>query len=133
MKTMNRRAPIIVGVVAIAIVVAVVGLLFSSARGPHFVSGISVVNQTAYPYDVDASKEAGDGWTSVGTVGPKATERFQDVVDQGDHWVLRFSYAGQTAGELMLSRGDLVQRHWRIEVPAQFAEKLRAFGINPPP
>jgi hypothetical protein len=119
--------------IAVAVVVAVVGLLLMSTRGPRFVSAVSVVNPTAYQYDVDASSGGSDGWTSVGTVGPKATERFQDVVDHGDRWVVRFSYAAQTAGEMKLTRAELARAHWRVEIPAAFGDKLHSVGINPPP
>lgn len=133
-----RRAPpirksAVIPLLLALLVAAVVGLLFMTTRGPHFVSRLSVVNPTAYQFDVDATNGNHKAWTSVGVVGPRTTEGFQDVVDQGDRWTLRFTYAGQPAGELSVSRQDLARDQWRVEVPVAFGEKLRAAGVNPPP
>lgn len=121
--------------VAAAVVVVAIALFIvvSLTGGPKFVSRLTVVNQTAYDLQVDATDAGHHGWTAIGTAGRSGTSSFQDVVDQGDTWILRFTYAGQTAGELRFTHQELVGAQWRVTVPASFGEALRGAGTTPPP
>src|SRR4051812_31268201 len=116
----NKRRRALVYILAAVAAAGIVLVLVATSGGPKFMSRVTVVNPTAYDLDVDVAGAAGDGWTGVGTVERTGTETFQDVVDQGDTWILRFSYAGKAAGEVRTSSQDLARAHWRIEVPPTF-------------
>jgi hypothetical protein len=122
------------GLAAAAVVAAGVAFaVIAAMRGPHFVHRVTVVNPTAYDLDVDATGAGRHGWVGVGTVRHGGSEAFQDVIDQGATWILRFSYGGQLAGELRFNRQELVRAGWRVTVPASFADPLVAAHISPPP
>ena len=70
-----------------------------------------------------ARDERRDGW--------RCHHGTQDVVDQRDTWVFRFSYAGKNAGEISVPRSQLAGNGWRVVVPDQVAQNLRADGILP--
>jgi hypothetical protein len=126
----RRYALVAAAVLAVAVVLVVV---MSLTAGPKFVSRLTIVNPTAYDLQVDATDGWRHGWTAVGTAGRGGTDSFQDVVDQGDTWIMRFSYGGNTAGELRFTRPELAGLQWRVTVPASFGETLRAAGTTPPP
>lgn len=48
-----------------------------------------------------------------------------EVLDQGDTWIFRFTYAGQSA-ENQVGRDQLDQDEWQVIVPDQLADRLRA-------
>jgi hypothetical protein len=116
-------------VVAGGILLAVV----AARSGPHFVPRLTVVNATAYDLDVDITDGGRHGWVGIGTVRHDGSEAFQEVLDQGTAWILRFSYGGGVAGELRLGRQALVSARWTVNVPPSFAASLEAAQIRPPP
>ena len=131
-RTERWKRPALVAAAILVVAIALV-IVVSLTSGPKFVSNLTVVNPTAYDLQVDATNGARHSWTAVGTSTRGATDSFQDVVDQGDTWILRFTYAGKTAGELRLSHQELAGAKWRVTVPASFGEALRATGTTPPP
>jgi hypothetical protein len=126
-----KRPALVAG--ALLVVAIALFIVVSLTSGPKFVSQLTVVNPTAYDLQVDATDGGHHGWTALGTAGRSGTDSFQDVVDQGDTWILRFSYGGQTAGELRFTHQELAGAQWRVAVPASFGEALRGGGTTPPP
>jgi hypothetical protein len=53
------------------------------------------------------------------------------VIDQGEQWVFRFTYGGVDGGELVVPRTELEASGWKVTVPQQFAERMRAAGVGP--
>ena len=119
------------GVVLVVAVMLAVGLWL--ARGPKFVDHIRVANPSGYDLNVDVTGAAHDGWLPISVATGGSTTTTRDVIDQRDTWIFRFSYAGNPAGQVSVSRSDLAKRGWRIEVPQGVAERLRAAGIQPGP
>jgi len=113
--------------------VAVGTLLFgvSLLELPHLVPRLTVVNDTDYQVEIEVSGPARDGWVDLGAVNPKSQKASEETFDQGRDWVFRFSYGGQDAGELSLSRSALVAERWKITVPPAVAERLGGAGIEP--
>lgn len=66
---------------------------------------------------------------AVGTVQRATTSTFEEIVDQGDAWIFRFSTQGEDSGELQVARQQLERDGWRIRVPAEVGEQLAVEGV----
>jgi hypothetical protein len=119
------------GVVLAAAGMLALGLLL--ARGPDFVDHVRVTNDSGYDLNVDVTGAERDGWLPISVATGGSTTTTKDVVDQRDTWIFRFSYAGNRAGEVSVSRTDLERRGWSVVVPPAVATRLRAEGILPGP
>jgi hypothetical protein len=121
-----------VGIVVALAVMLGAGLWL--ARGPDFVNRVSVTNNSGYDLNVDVTGGDHDGWTAISVAtGGGSTTTTQDVVDQEDTWVFRFSYAGRNAGEVSVPRSQLAKNGWHVVVPRQVAQNLGDAGILPGP
>lgn len=100
--------------------------------GVSFVERIAFVNETDYSANVDVRGEDG-GWLGITTVQPHETREVGMVIDQGDRWTFRFAYGGHDSVEVEISKKELIDAGWRVEVPTELEEKLRAAGVAPPP
>jgi hypothetical protein len=120
----------IVGVgVAVLVFAAIIGGLAWAVRSPTYVARVEITNDTAYSVNVDL---AGDrGRVGLGTVPAGDRLDLVDVIDQGDPWVFEFTYAGQSAGEVTISRADLEAADWKIEVPPGVQTTLEREGLAP--
>ena len=91
---------------------------------------ITIENPLPYLINVEVTGVRRDGWFDLGAVGREQTKVVQEVVDQGDKWVFRFSYGGVEGGELLMGRHDLANAGWKITVPAAVADRLRDAGLS---
>lgn len=91
---------------------------------------VTVENPSPYIINIEVTSAKRDGWFDVGSVRRENRRTFEQTPDPGDQWVFRFSYGGVDAGELTVSRDQLAQDGWRIVVPAEAAERLRAAGLS---
>jgi hypothetical protein len=109
---------------------AVVALLVAASglRLPAHVDQIMIDNPHDWPAHIQVTDKGRDGWVGVGTVGRETKHGFLEIVDQGEVWIFRFSYAGE-AVELRVSGAQLEDDDWRVTVPDEFAETLRARGV----
>ena len=117
--------------VAGAAVLAMVAFLLAEARTPSYVAALTVVNPHQWDVGVEVTGAQRDGWLGMGTVDRTASHGFAQVIDQGKHWVFRFSYAGVDGGELVVPRSELEASGWKVTVPEHFAERMRAAGVGP--
>lgn len=120
-----RRLPdwaIILGAAAAAVLV--VALL---VRVPATVGAITITNTTPYQLTVDARPAPGASGVRLGTVPRDGSSTFRQVIDQGDEWVLSFSYAGQSGGDVTVSRQEL-EEGWTV--PASVGDALRGEGLQ---
>lgn len=99
---------------------------------PDHVDQISVDNPHPWPVHVAASQPGGGGWAGVGPVDQGDERTFQTVIDQGDQWVFRFSYAGHHT-DLRVTRARLEGDSWHVTVPDDLAHQLRDAGIPEAP
>jgi hypothetical protein len=93
--------------------------VFALVRDADFVDRVTIVNPTERALDVDVSGSAHRGWTGLATVEPRSTTDVEQVVDQGRHWVFRFTDAGAPVGEVRVSRDRLAHDGWRVRAPSR--------------
>ena len=97
------------------------------------VDSITIVNDTAYPAEAEVTGEDRNGWLNLTLAQQGAETTVEEVIDQGETWIFRFDYIGKHEEEVEISRQELEQNDWTIEVPPSFEQRLRALGILPPP
>jgi hypothetical protein len=119
---------LIVGAVAIVLTLAVLPAL----RVGSFVHEVRIANPSEFDVKVDAASAPNDGWMAVGTARNHDTTAVQEVYDLGGDWYFRFSTPYGTA-ETHVSRSQLDQAGWAIEVPPSFVEQLRHAGAHANP
>ena len=117
--------------IAAAVVVAMVALLWPGGRLPSYVDAITVVNPHQWDAEADVTGAGRDGWFGMGSVERTDSHTFEQVIDQGEQWVFRFTYGGVDGGELVVPRTELEASGWKVTVPEQFAERMRAAGVGP--
>jgi hypothetical protein len=123
----RRRLPI--GPIAVAVAVAVALVLVGTVTaGPHHVARLTVRNATPYHVDVEVTDGGHHGWTLLGTAERGATG-MEQVVDQGDTWVFRFTAQTRVSAPLTITRAELDRRGWRLDVPTRFGDALVADGV----
>jgi hypothetical protein len=98
-----------------------------------FVDELRIVNDTEYSANVDVTSKERDGWLKLTVVEPQSTTTVEEVIDQGEVWILRFDYVGKYEGEVEISRRELARNDWTIEVPQSFEQRLRDLDVPPPP
>jgi hypothetical protein len=96
------------------------------------VDEVTIVNNSEYSANVDVTGEARDGWLGLTSVEPQSTTTVQEVIDQGEGWIFRFEYGGESE-EVEISRRELGRNDWTIEVPQSLEQRLRALDVPPPP
>jgi hypothetical protein len=101
------------------------------AGPPPRVDRITIVNQTGYDLDVDVAGPERGGWLPVAIVEAHSERVAEEVIDQGEVWVFRFSHWGDPVGELSLTRAELEGASWRVEVPAEVEERLQRLARPP--
>ena len=121
--------------VGAVILVSAIGLasLFAVTRlGQRDVSYVRITIENPLPYlvNVDVTGARRDGWFDLGSIGRQRTRMVEQVVDQGDEWVFRFSYGGVQAGEMVMAGDELAKEGWRITVPPAVADRLREAGLR---
>lgn len=107
-------------------------LLLASCGNVAFVDRVEIVNDTEYTANVDVRGESG-GWLELTTVEAEDTNEVRSVIDQGSSWRFRFTYGSHDPRELKMSKEELIDSDWRVEVPIEFEQELRAEGVLPPP
>ena len=115
---------------ALVAALAVITLVFAAAfDSPRSFVDVDVVNPTKYHLELDVRRAAAGppSWLVLGGVGRESTRRFERVLDQGDRWIVRFTYGGFVAGELSLSRAE----GRRIVAPPEVGQRLADAGFAP--
>jgi hypothetical protein len=95
------------------------------------VERIVLINPTEYDLLVDVRSADEASWLGLGIAKRKAETVRQEVIDQGETWVFRFSYVGEKLAEDRISRSDLVGNRWRYEIPERFGQILKEKGYAP--
>lgn len=127
-----RRPIVLVGLVAIiAALLLLLGLKQLLNPSASLVDRVTIVNPTPYQISLRVSRAGWDTGTALGTVAHGATKTFDDVLDQGEHWIFRFSASDLDGGELSVTREDLSRGHWNLTIPGAVAERLAAAGASP--
>ena len=127
----RSRRDMAVAVIAAVVGVALLLLVMPALRLPSYVDAVSISNPHLWHVEVDVGRPDGSRWIGLGHVGRETTRTFRSVIDPGDQWVFRFAYAGIDQGEVVVSRVDLKQAGWKVIIPDDFAERMRAAGETP--
>jgi len=125
----RRDTPIAVGAVAVLVVMFLA--VGSQLQAPDRVERVTILNRSDHGVRVSVRAAPGAGRYDLGWVWEQGQLDVRDAADVGGTWIFRFSYAGVDAGELTVSRADLVASGWRVEVPAFVGERLTEAGIPP--
>lgn len=114
-------------------IVAVIGFVAVSmlVPSPHTVDRVTIKNGSEFDINVEATNASHDGWTPVGIALAHADTEINDIVDEGDVWIFRFTSQGRDAGELRVARSDLEANDWALSVPASVVQRLRDAGAPP--
>ena len=128
----DRRA-VVAGQAGAAALAALIAAVLTAAvtADPGTVDRITVVNPHPYQLAIDVAGEGDRSTMAVGTVERERRAVFEEVIDQGDRWVFRFSYGGAAAGEVAVTRDDLRRSGWTIETPPDAEARLHGAGLAP--
>src|SRR5689334_19213498 len=89
----RRSVPLFeIAVGAIALLLFV--LIQPAITTPHVVKRVTIDNSTVYDLDVAVATRSSGPWMALGAVGRHGHTAVEEVIDQGDRWVFRFSAAG---------------------------------------
>lgn len=122
----NAIGPILAGAVLL------VALLQASFLDTvPLVPRLTVDNPTQFDINVDLANGDRRGWVHLGTVGRESQSVLEEISDPGATWVLRLSYAGVEAGELVVPRSDLPAADWRLSIPAEVGARIADAGLAP--
>jgi hypothetical protein len=122
-----RKAPRGPLVWIVPVVFAVIASLFvlNLASSEPARESLTIQNPTGAYVTVSAKGDS-PGWLGLGTVDPHSGDRFESVADQGGVWHFRFTVGPDRVGELVRTKGQLEQSNWRITIPKDAADGLRA-------
>lgn len=127
--TLTRALSTVAAVLCWALATVLVG---DALQTPGHVEVLRVDNPHDWAVNVQVSDAARSDWVGLGDVDRGDAHTFEEVLDQGDTWVVRFAYAGNHA-DLELTRTDLDRSDWQITVPDEIATTLRRAGVPETP
>jgi hypothetical protein len=104
----------------------------SGLRLPAHIDELAIDNPHPWPAHVQVTEADRGRWLGIGTIGRDTEQGFVDIGDQGELWIFRFSYAGESV-QLRVPATQLEDDDWRVTVPDAFAETLRAAGVPTAP
>ena len=109
----------------------VILFVMPAMESPPHLARITIDNPHEWPASVEVTGTGQGGWVGLGTVERQVSHTFHEVLDHGDQWRFRFSYAGTPGADLTISRSELDQRDWTVTIPDAFGERMRAAGLAP--
>jgi len=119
----------VLGVIAVVAVFLIAQLL----APPHYVSRVTFQNSTPYELTIEASGGHGDGWLPLGTIDRRSATPVGEVYDMGATWEFRVWAQGQEAGRFRLTRAQLEQSGWKVQIPRKIGDDLTAAGVERQP
>lgn len=131
MAVPNRKLSDVVLAVLLAAPLLAAALVLS--REPRHVGSVTIRNPAEYRLNVSLANERGDRALPLGAVDRGTYLTVDEVLDRGDSWIFHFSYGGQPAGVLQLTRDQLAAADWTVTVPDNVGATLEAAGLDPSP
>ncbi len=129
-RTGDRGFVLRVGAIAVVCIALIVGLT-ALMRGPAFVDRLTVANPTRLPIEVSVAAPGSSGRLNIGSVAPESRATFDDVVDMGDEWEIRFVANGGAEARATVTRADLADTDWTFTIPDQVRADLTRRGAIP--
>lgn len=111
------------------------GVLLAGTRvltSGSFVRHVNIANSSEYAIDVRVTDDPPEGWMPLGPAQPDKTTTFEEVYDQGRTWTLSFAYA-QFEKSITVSRAELQNAGWRVDVPDDLIRELRSARVPATP
>lgn len=108
-------------------------LVLAACSEVSLVDSVTIVNDTDYPAQTEVTGADRNGWLLLAHAQQRQTTTVEEVIDQGATWIFRFDYIGKHEEEVEVSRRELEQDDWSVEVPLSFEQRLRALGVPVPP
>jgi hypothetical protein len=130
--TRSQRDDIVRLAVTAAILAAALAVIMPALRVPPHVDRVAVDNPHPWRVNVSAAGAEPDAWHDLGAVDREDEQDFRELVDQGDTWTFRFSYAGQHA-DLHTTAAQLEEEGWTVAVPDELATRLESAGVDETP
>jgi len=122
------------GLLVVALVVVVAGAIAPRVFvDKSTVARITFENPTVYAINLQVTGARRDGWLPLGRAERGTTTQFDDVIDQGAVWIVRFESQGRDGGELRLTRDSLIRSGWKVVIPPSVGAALAAGGAPPTP
>lgn len=118
--------------IVLGLVLAAVVPIARLVELPSSVDRITVTNPAVYDIRIEVTGND-DGWMAVGMAGRDATSTFDEIMDQGEVWIFRFSAQGEEGGLLRVSRQQLEGDGWRLAIPETVGRTLGERGAPAPP
>jgi hypothetical protein len=104
-------------------------IIATGCTEPRHVDHITIRNGSPYSLTVSVADRGRDGYLGLGVVPREGEQTFTEVLDQGDLWVFRFTYGGEEAAELPVTRAVLQRNRWTVEVPQEVSSTLAGLGF----
>jgi len=119
------------GVITVLIAAALLVLALWSGllSPPAHVERVTLQNPYDWTASVEARQVGTDGWTPIGTVGPRMTRQYTQVLDHGADWDLRFHVPGGPDVTIAVSRRQLTHDGWTVVVPSSLVSAARAAQV----
>ena len=122
-------AAVLLAAVTAAVVILLNAVVFND---PAFVDHIAFQNDSSYDIHISVSNNGADV-LPIGAALQHCTTTFEQVIDQGSTWHIRFRAQGRDGGEAIVNRTDLVGADWSYHIPDSVAEQLRSAGAPTSP
>lgn len=120
-----------IALVAAVVAAALLSLVIPALRLPPYVDSVTVSNPHVWHAEVDVGRPDGSRWIGLGHVGRGDTVSFRGVINPGNDWAFRFAYGGTEQAHVVISRIELERSGWKVTIPDEFAERMRAAGESP--
>lgn len=127
----RSRSDVAAIVVAAVVGIALLRLVLPALRLPAYADAVTISNPHVWHAEVDVGRPDGSRWIGLGHVGREATRTFRSVIDPGEEWMFRFAYGGTVRSQVVVSRAELERAGWKLTIPDEFAERMRAAGETP--
>jgi hypothetical protein len=126
-----RRQMRVFGLAFAALATLAVALILRSVvESPARVERIEITNPHQWMAIVHVTDAPRSQELGLGAVDRAKSQSFEQVIDQGDTWIFRFSYSGVEV-EQAVPRAQLERDRWKVTVPDEFATRLEAEGVPP--
>jgi hypothetical protein len=108
----------------VVVLITLMAIAWSGAlTAPDHVKRLTIDNPHPWLVSVDARPAGSTSWTGIGALDPGTDQEYLELLDMGDSWELRFSYAGEVDVTMAISRRQLEASDWTVAVPSSFASE----------
>lgn len=111
------------------LIAALLMALLSGCTQVAYVDELKIENPTDYDLVVEVHGNGSPASLGLGIAPKKRTSALQEVLDFGSRWTFRFTYQGQTVGNLSVDRKQLESSGWTLVIPSELGTRLKESGV----